>query len=229
MKHVFQMKHVFRYLPLVAMLAWMPARAGAQTAVDAGVGFGTAFGKASGAGIDNTASANAFGACALGSGDALCQATPSLGGLFMNFNGDIMFNRHLGVGGEVNFQPAKRDYGPLQYRQTFVDGNVVYQPLGRRHWSLDLLGGIGAARTGFSFSESSCVGTAVCVNQTQPVGTATHFQVHTGVGLQVFLTEHLFVEPAFDYHYVPNLTQQFGSNSIQAVSFNIGYSSGRGQ
>jgi hypothetical protein len=31
-----------------------------------------------------------------------------------------MFQKHFGVGAEVNLQPAKSDYGPLQYWQTFT-------------------------------------------------------------------------------------------------------------
>jgi len=221
------MQRLCGFLPLFALLAFGPMRSQAQTSVDAAIGFGTAYSSASGAGIDGPVSPNAFGACAVGSGDTLCQATPKLNGLFMNFNGDVMFNRHLGAGAGVSFQPSKSDYGPLQYRQTFIDGNLIYEPVGGKRWALHLLGGIGAARTGFSIAENQCVGTAVCVNQTLPVGAATHFQAHAGVGLQLFLTDHLFIQPQFDYHYVPNFTDQFGSNSVPMAMISIGYSSGR--
>ncbi len=42
------------------------------------------------------------------------------------------------------------------------------------------MGGIGDAKTGFSFTSSGCVGTAVCTSQTQPVGSSNHFQIHVG-------------------------------------------------
>jgi hypothetical protein len=216
-------------LPLFALLCWLPTRASAQAAVDANVGFGTAHSSAAGAGIESPLSNNAFGSCSVSAGDPLCQATPSLGGFFMNLGGDIMFTHHLGLGAEASFQPAKSDYGPLQYRQTFIDGNFLYEPFSNKRWALQLQGGLGAARTGFSFAENSCVGTAVCVNQVQPVGTATHFQVHAGAGVQVFVTEHFFIRPEFDLHYVPNLTDQFGSNAVPMFMVNFGYSSGRGQ
>lgn len=137
-----------------------------------------------------------------------------------------MFQKHFGVGAEVNLQPAKSDYGPLQYRETFYDFNGIYAPINEKRVTLQLQGGIGAARTGFSFSQNSCVGTAVCSNVSQPVGNASHFQVHTGVGVQFFLTQHLFIRPQFDLHYVPNLTQQFGSNAVPEGTIWVGYSFG---
>jgi hypothetical protein len=66
----------------------------------------------------------------------------------------------------------------------------------------------------------------VCSNFNQPVGNANHFQVHVGLGVQVFLTEHLFIRPQFDLHYVPNLTQQFASNAVPEGTIWLGYSFG---
>ena len=137
-----------------------------------------------------------------------------------------MLKKHFGIGAEANLQPAKSDYGPLQYRETFYDVNGIYAPINEKRVSLQLQGGLGGARTSFSFLQNSCVGTAVCSNTSQPVGNANHFQVHAGVGLQFFITQHLFVRPQFDLHYVPNLTQQFGSNTVPEGMIWVGYSFG---
>ena len=56
-----------------------------------------------------------------------------------------------------------------------------------------------------------------------PFGNANHFQVHLGAGLQVAITEHIFVRPQFDYRYVPGLTDQFGSNNVPAFTVWLGY------
>ena len=82
------------------------------------------------------------------------------------------------------------------------------------------------ARTSFSLTQSGCVGTAVCSTSTEPVGAANHFQVHVGVGVQVFLTEHIFIKPQFDLHYVPGFTNQFGSNAVPEGMLWVGYSFG---
>jgi hypothetical protein len=128
----------------------------------------------------------------------------------------------------VSFQPAKQNYGPLQSRETFLDVNGIYAPINKKKWLVQVLGGIGSAKTSFSFSQSSCVGAAVtCSTQSQAVGTANNFAIHTGVALQYFVHEKIFIKPQFDYHYVPNLTNQYGSSSVPGVMISVGYGSAR--
>jgi hypothetical protein len=149
-----------------------------------------------------------------------------MNGLFLGLGGDIMFRKHFGAGAEMSFQPSQKSYGPLQDRQMFYDVNGIYQPYATKRVALQLQGGVGGARTSFSYLQSSCVGSVVCSNSAQAVGTATHFQVHAGVGVQFFLTEHLFIRPQFDFHYVPGLNQQFNSNAVPAATVWIGYNLG---
>ena len=137
-----------------------------------------------------------------------------------------MFSKHFGAGFQANIQPARSNYGPLEFRQTFLDVNGIYAPINRKRAVLQLLGGIGDARTSFAVNQSSCIGTAVCTSQTVPVGNANHFAIHTGVGVQVFVTSHVFVRPQFDHYYVPNFTDQFGSNSVPGASISVGYNFG---
>jgi len=198
----------------------------AQAALDVNVGFGSAHDSASGAGIDNGLSLNAFGPCTPGSGDTFCQATPGFDGFFLGLGGDIMLFKRLGAGFQYNVQPVRSNYGPLQFRQSFIDVDGIFAPVSTKRAELRLLGGIGAARTSFAITQSSCVGTAVCSSSTQPVGNATHFSLHAGVGVQLFLTNHIFIRPQFDMHYVPNLTQQFGSNVVPGGSIWLGYNFG---
>ncbi len=186
------MRRMYRYLPLLALPLYFASYASAQSSFDVNIGFGTARVGSNGSGIENASSSNAFGSCVPSSGDTFCQKTTGLGGFFLSLGGDVMLRKHFGIGAEVNLQPAKNDYGPLQYRQTFYDFNGIYAPINEKHVALRLQGGLGAARTGFSFLQDSCVGTVVCSNVSQPVGNSTHFQVHAGVGIQFFLTEHLF-------------------------------------
>ena len=220
------MKRICSYLCLLALPLFAASLASAQSSFDVNVGFGTAQDGSNGAGIDNAASSNAFGSCVFGSGDTFCQKTSGLSGFFLSLGGDVMLQKHFGVGAEVNLQPAQSNYGPLQYRQTFYDFNGIYAPINQKRVLVQLQGGIGGASTSFSFAQNSCVGTAVCSNVTQPVGNANHFQVHVGVGVQFFLTEHVFLRPQFDLHYVPGLTQQFASNAVPEGTIWLGYSFG---
>jgi len=202
------------------------AFASAQTSFDVNLGFGSAWDGANSGGIDNSSSINAFGACTPGSGDADCQSLPKLNGFFLGFGGDLMLYKHFGVGFEANLQPARETYGPLNSRQSFYDVNGIYAPYATKRVSLFIDGGVGGARTSFSLTESGCVGTAVCSTSTEPVGTANHFQVHVGVGAQIFVTDHIFLKPEFDYHYVPGLDNQFGSNNVPEAMVWLGYSFG---
>jgi len=217
-------RRICRYLPLVSLLC-VPL-ASAQSSIDVNIGFGSARDGATGAGIDNLSSPNAFGACSLSVGDPYCQATPSMGNLFMGLGADLMLGKRYGFGFEANFQPAKQDYGPLQYRETFYDFNGIYTPVNEKRVMLKLEGGIGGARTGFSINENECVGTAVCSNYAEPVGTANHFQIHAGVGVELFLTDHWFVRPQYDFRYVPGLTDQFSSTAVSEGTIWLGYNFG---
>ena len=198
----------------------------AQAALDVNFGVGTAHNSASGAGIDSASSVNAFGSCTPGAGDSFCQATPGLDGLFLGLGGDIMLFKHIGVGADFTVQPSRHAYGPLQSRQSFFDANAIYAPISNKRVELRLLGGIGAARTSFALSQSGCIGTAVCSTSVEPIGNATHFDVNAGVGVQIYLTTHVFVRPQFNVHYVPNLTQQFGSNWVPEGTIWLGYNFG---
>jgi opacity protein-like surface antigen len=198
----------------------------AQTSFDFQAGGGYAWDGANIGGIDNASSINAFGPCTPNSGDPYCQSLPKLDKAFLGLGGDLMLFKHFGVGFEANFQPARETYGPLTSRQTFYDANAIWAPYATKRASLFVEGGIGGARTSFSITESGCVGTAVCSSSTEPVGDANHFQVHFGVGAQIFVTDHIFLKPEYDFRYVPGLDNQFNSNSVSEAMLWIGYSFG---
>jgi hypothetical protein len=220
------LKTFARYFSWVSIVAFSIPLASAQTAIDVNVGFGGAWASANKSGIDNANSSNAFGSCTPGSNDVNCQALPSLSAFFLGFGGDVMVKDKFGVGVEYTIQPAKADYGPLQDRQSFYDFNAVYRPLQTKRAALNLEAGIGGARTSFSYTQSACVGTAVCSTQASPVGTASHFQEHVGVGVQLFVTEHIYVRPQFDIHFVNSFTDQFGRNFVPSAMVWVGYNLG---
>ncbi len=215
------------YLPLVSLLVACAPFAAAQSSFDLNLGFGTAHAGSNGSGLDNASSLNAFGTCTPGPADVNCVKNPSLGGFFLGFGGDVLLQKHYGIGAEFAVQPAKSDYGPLQYRQTFYDFNGIYAPVNEKRVQVKLMGGIGGAKTSFSFTQNGCVGTAVvCSSQSQPVGNSNHFQLHAGLGVEIFVTDHIFIRPQFDLHYVPSFTDQFGSNVVPAGMVWVGYSWG---
>jgi len=204
-----------RFLPVLFCVSF----AFAQSAAEINVGFGTAHDKASSTGYDSGTGLS----CTTGS---TCVRTPALSGFFMGFGGTIMLSKHAGFGGEASLQPAKQDYAGLNSRQIFYDVDAVYAPVNEKKVSLRLLGGIGGATTRYSVTQSSCVGTAVCSTQTASYGSSNHFQIHAGAGVQVYVTEHIFIRPQFDIHYVPSFTNQWGSNLAPGAMVWLGYSVG---
>jgi hypothetical protein len=208
---------------LFCLLLFSPSFVTAQESVDLSIGLGRASLDSTGYGIYDSTSPYAFQSCILGSGDQSCKATPSLDGLFLGFSGTVMLSEYFGIGAQFNFQPTKDEYGPLEYRQTFYDFNAIFAPLNRDRVVFELQGGLGGAKTGFSYTQTSCVGTAVCSTYTDSVGNSNHFQLHAGAGLKLFLTDNIFVQPQFDLHYVPNFTDQFGGNTVPRGSIFIGF------
>ncbi|HLI83144.1 MAG TPA: outer membrane beta-barrel protein [Bryobacteraceae bacterium] len=219
-----RLRYVYPALFLAAIFAIPPARA--QSSFDLNVGFGSAWNKSNGQGFDSAQSINAFGPCTPNSADPFCLKTPSLGGFFLGFGGDVMLTKRYGFGAEVSFQPGHPDYGPFQYRQTFYDFNGIYSPVNNKRVQVKIEGGIGGARTSFAVNQTSCIG-AACATQAVPTGiNANHFAIHVGVGVELFVTEHFFVRPEFDYRYVNGFTDQFNSTSVPAAMVWVGYSFG---
>jgi len=214
-------KHIRTFLPLILLLGSVPLLQ-AQGSFDVAVGFGSVHDKATGLGIDSVTGSS----CTPSSAAPTCEVTPGLGGLLMGFEGDGMLNKHFGIGGDFSFQPTKNDYGPLQYRQLFYTFNGIYAPINNKRLQLRLEGGIGGTRSGFSLTETSCVGTAVCTTQALPIGNSSHFQVHVGAGVQFYVKPHIFIRPQFDFHEVPGLTNQFGRDQVIGGTIWVGYNFG---
>jgi hypothetical protein len=84
----------------------------------------------------------------------------------------------------------------------------------------ELRAGIGGARVRYTpVDGQSCAQVLGCP-------ASNHFQEHVAVVTRWYLTDHLFLRPAFDLHHVHNLFE-FGSNWVPEYSVGIGYSVGR--
>lgn len=234
------MKRIGRYLLLFSLLLFCIQFAEAQTRFDLNIGFGAVQAKASGNGIEGDYSGpNAFnfsGICTVGAADPTCASTPSLSGFMLGFGGDLMLWKHLGLGANVSFQPAKQTYGNFpatayqfgyqdQIRTTFYSVDGIYEPLSSKKYALDLIGGIGGVNVKFYQNQTVSSTLIGSNNASQYFGSSNHFQVHAGVGVNVFITDHIYVRPEFDIHYVPNFVQ-FGSNLVKQEMLWIGYSFG---
>lgn len=215
------MRRISRYLPILLVLFAIPLTVHAQgNTFDLGIGFGTNRSAANGQGTDSTTGEE----CALNSGDSTCMKNPSMAGFFMGFGGDYMFRKHFGLDFEGVFQPTHQNYASdtFTYRQTFYDFNAVYAPLNVKRASLKIEGGVGGARTSVYVPVTTG---GIAGNYSEFFNEDNHFAVHAGVGVQLYVTEHVFIRPQFDYRYVPNFNSEF-SNTVYGASVWVGYSFG---
>lgn len=225
------MKRIARYLPLCLLALGSMQFASAQTSFDVNIGFGS-FHDSAAPGVDSVTG----NSCTSVSTDANCQTTSGMGGFFLGFGFDMLLKKNMGAGFSWDLTPARGTYEPsstyqgitetVQYRQHFIDFNGIYAPINNKKVVLKLIPGIGDAKTGISIYESECLTGSICARGSQPFTSTNHFDIHAGVGLEVFFTDHWFVRPEFDYHFVPNLNQEFGSNSVFGGMVWVGYSWG---
>ncbi len=186
------------------------------------LGFGTAQDSSNGQGISSID----LSSCTPIDPAAGCDGTPGLHRMTMGFDGDGMLNKRFGFGGELVFQPAKGNYGPLQYRQLFYDFNGLYEPYSRKRVTVRVEAGIGGAHSGFSYSATSCAGTAVCSTESESIGGSSHFQEHASLGVQFYVTHSIFIRPQFDFRNVNGFTNQFGRDTVWQGSVWLGYNFG---
>jgi hypothetical protein len=229
-------RRIPRYLPLLFVLFCSIPFASAQSAFDLNMGFGFIHDKANSTQVDQNL--NNCTTTATYVPVTPCVSRPALSGFTLGFGGDLMLWKRFGIGGEVALQPGKQTYVNLngqaasqglnslsiQSRMTIFDINGIFEPVNTKKVALKLEGGIGAANLKFyeAGSSSSVLGSQ---NFSQLYQSANHFNVHGGAGVEIFVTDHVFIRPQFDVHYVPNLTQ-FGSNIVMSGMVWVGYSFG---
>jgi hypothetical protein len=227
----FNVRSIRYYLPLFALLLVCLPLAQAQSSVDFNVGFGTAHASSLGS-VD----INTLDPCQNLAGEA-CGNTPDLNGFFLGFGGNLMLWKHFGIGLDVSLQPAKQNYltfqqesssqygDVLQSRVTLYDFDAIYQPYSSKKVEVQVKGGIGGANVKFYENLSSSSTVLGNSNENEYAGSANHFQAHVGLGVQIYLSDHFFLRPEFDFHYVNNFSQ-FGSNYVPQAMVWVGYSIG---
>jgi hypothetical protein len=227
-------RRICRYFPVLVLLLFCVQFAGAQSFFDVGISFGAAQDKAASVGVDQGTLLN----CALGS-TTTCVPTPSLSAFMMGFNIDIILAKHLGAGFQTAIQPARQKFAVLQNRNlstgtpeidlqsrlSLYDIDAVYQPFTLKKAALQLKGGISIANLKFYENLSGANALIGSFSQSQYAGSSNHFGGHAGAGVLIFVTDHVFIRPAFDAHFIRNLTQ-FGSNFVANEMVTVGYSWG---
>jgi len=155
-------------------------------------------------------------------GDGTLYRTPNLGGFFMALGASVFVSKQVGIGADLSWRAPLGDYAGLQYRPSLYSFDGIYRPA---RWSTKRLepefrAGLGGARVRYSFDDQTAC------DQVPGCPDSTHFQVHLAAAARWYVTDHLFLRPALDVHYVNNFFE-FGSNWVPRYSVGIGYGFGR--
>jgi hypothetical protein len=161
----------------------------------------------------------------------ICEAAPTMGGLFAGLGVNVMFGKHLGVDGEYALHIRRVPYLPddsLDMRPMFYDLNAVWEPFsGKGRFIPFLEGGFGGAKVKLYFTQPTSL-TGVSSTSGFSAGSDTsHFQLHGAIGMKVYLHGNLFVKPQFDIHYATHLTDEFGRNLVLQYMVYVGYTFGQ--
>jgi Outer membrane protein beta-barrel domain len=203
------LKHTYLHLPIFVLVFGVTGLH-AQSSLDVHMGVSGANAKSNGLTVDTF-------------GDGNLYTSPALDGVFMNFGAGVMMNSRFGFGGQFSFKPAKSDYAGLNYRPLFYDFNGIFNPApDHKRVRPEIQAGIGGVNLRFYYPQSSCNVFAGCVSSNTYLQSSNHFQLHAGAGVALFVTDHIYVEPKFDLHYVNNF-YQFGTNWVPQYGINFGY------
>ena len=148
--------------------------------------------------------------------------TPKLTGAFGKAGADFLITPHFGVGAEADFRFSQGDYAGLNYRPTLYDFYGIWQPIHRGRIVPELVGGLGAANLKYYYPQSYCDAFAGCSSSNTFLESSNHLQVHLGVAVSIYATQHIFIRPQVDAHFVNNF-YQFGSDWVPEYSVSVGY------
>ena len=207
------MKFIHAVIPaMCGLLAAVPGAWAQGGPVNVYFGLGTATASSSNQQIDTFGTGNPY-------------TTPKMAGLFGDLGASFMFSKHYGLGADFDWRTTQAAYAGLNYRPYFYNFDAIFEPGKTKHFVPELRGGIGGVNVSYSLNQTSCDPFAGCSTSNQYLESAHHFQVHMEVAARYYLTDHIFLRPSVEAHYVNNFTQ-FGSNWVPQASLGIGYSFG---
>ena len=204
------MKLIRAALPLLVLIFLCPTLANAQGRVDVYFGMGAAH--------------DGIGPSQDLFGTGTSYVPNSMGGVFGTFGGGFMLKPSLGVGAEMSLRFAQGDYySGVGYRPIFYDFNGIWTPsFGTKRVMPEIQAGFGGLSLRFYSGPQQY--NYYTGSSSNFAGSFSHFQLHTGFGLRIYVKEHVFVRTQFDYHWVHGLSDQFKSDSVTAYTIAVGYS-----
>ena len=147
---------------------------------------------------------------------------PSLrGGLYLGAGADFLFYRNFGIEGDLFWRASQGVYGLQPYRPIFWNFNGIWVPKINKHFSGELLAGIGAEDLRFY----GIVNYSPFSGYTN-YASSVHFQGDFGGGLRAYFWHGAFIRPEVRLYLINN-NVEFSSGTVLRYGGSIGYTFGR--
>jgi hypothetical protein len=147
---------------------------------------------------------------------------PSLrGGVYPGFSADFLLHRSFGIEGELFWRASQGVYGLQPYRPIFWNFNGIWVPKIDKHFSGEVLAGIGAEDIRFY----GIINYSPFSGYTN-YASSTHFQGDVGAGLRAYFWHGAFIRPEVRLYLINN-NNEFSSDFVFRYGGSIGYSFGR--
>jgi len=142
------------------------------------------------------------------------------GSIYPSASFDMIFSNRYGFNVEVAALDKRGLYnGYQQYRPVFYDANVVYAPLLKGRFSLDLMAGGGVENVIYYNTFASCKFSGGCF----PHVNSDHFMFHLGAGVRYRVWRSFFVRPEAHFYRIINNTIDFHSDNVFRLGASVGY------
>ncbi len=141
------------------------------------------------------------------------------GGGYLTFNGDFIFKKAFGVGGDVAWRASENvDIFFQPYRPILTNFYGVYAPNIGKKAQAELQGGIGWETIRFYTPFFTCT-TFGCTNFT----SSNHFLAQAGGGIRIYLTNSVFLRPEAHFYFINN-NVEFSGPRASRYGVTLGYS-----
>ncbi len=151
-------------------------------------------------------------------------STPHMDGVFGTIGGGVFLKPSYGFGAQVSFRFKQGDYGGYGYRPIFYDFNGIWTPQINKIVVPEFQAGLGGVSLKY-YDSSNPYYDPNTGRLSTFLTSFKHFQLHAAAGLRFKVKNHIYIRPQLDYHWVPSLTDQFGSNSVLGYSLAAVFSS----
>lgn len=143
------------------------------------------------------------------------------GGAYLGFSADLLLRHRFGFEGEMSWRASQALYGGFQpYRPIFYSFNAIWAPRLSKHFTAELLAGIGGEDVRF-YGFTSCNNFFGCTTY----ASSNHFMGNFGGGIRAYVWHDLFIRPEVRLYLINN-NNEFSSNTVVHYGGSLGYSFG---